>query len=69
MAIQIAPRDIRAYTGAAAIYRESKDYTRSEDMLRRAAEIDPSNLAIRRQLGAVVALNLVHTSQEAKTLA
>ncbi len=68
-AIQIAPRDIRAYIGAAAIYRESKDYSRAEDMLRRAAEIDPGNLAIKRQLGAVVALNLVHTTQEAKTLA
>lgn len=68
-AIQIAPRDIRAYVGAATIYRESKDYPRAEDMLRRAAEIDPGNLAIKRQLGAVVALNLVHTTQEAKTLA
>lgn len=68
-AIQIAPRDIRAYTGAAGIYRESKDYSRAEDMLRRAAEIDPGNLAIKRQLGAVVALNLVHTTQEAKSLA
>ena len=44
--------------------RELKDYVGAEAMLRRAAELSPQDLNIRRQLGAVIALNLVHNSQE-----
>jgi hypothetical protein len=40
--------------------KESKDYKSSETMLRRAVNLAPNDLTIRRQLAAVVALNLVH---------
>ncbi|TLN18090.1 tetratricopeptide repeat protein, partial [bacterium] len=64
-AIKTAPRDTRAYVLAAAAMREAKDYSASETMLRKAAELAPNDLNIRRQLGAVIALNLVQHSQEA----
>jgi len=33
-------------------------------MLRKASQIDPRNVIIHRQLGAILALNMVHQSQE-----
>ncbi len=66
-AIKIAPRDFRPFCQAAAVLRDSKDYVGAEAMLRRAAELAPGDLNIRRQLGAVIALNLVHNSQEANS--
>ncbi len=65
-AIQAAPRDTRAYVLAASALREAKDYSSAEAMLRKAAELAPNDLNIRRQLGAVIALNLVQHSQEAQ---
>ncbi|HWQ05366.1 MAG TPA: tetratricopeptide repeat protein [Longilinea sp.] len=65
-AIKAAPRDTRAYVLAAAALREAKDYSSAETMLRKAAELAPNDLNIRRQLGAVIALNLVQHSQEAQ---
>ena len=41
-----------------------KDYPGAESMMRRAAQLAPHDVNIRRQLGAIVALNLVHNSQE-----
>lgn len=67
-AIKAAPRDNRPYYRAAMVLRESKDYQGAESMLRRAADLAPEDLNIRRQLGAVVALNLVHNSQEVNSL-
>jgi hypothetical protein len=46
------------------IQRDSKDYSASEVFLRKAAELAPDNLSIRRQLVGVIALNLVHNKQE-----
>jgi hypothetical protein len=40
--------------------KESRDYLGAENMLRKASDLDPDNLMVRRTLGAVVALNLVH---------
>lgn len=65
-AIIAAPRDTRAYVLAASALREAKDYSSAETMLRKAAELAPNDLNIRRQLGAVIALNLVQNSQEAQ---
>jgi tetratricopeptide (TPR) repeat protein len=59
-ATRIAPRDPRPYHQAGLALKESKDYMGAESMLRRAAELAPEDLIIHRQLGAVVALNLVH---------
>ncbi|GAP14828.1 Flp pilus assembly protein TadD, contains TPR repeats [Longilinea arvoryzae] len=65
-AIRVAPTDTRAYVLAAAALRDAKDYSSAEKMLRKAAELAPNDLNIRRQLGAVIALNLVQHSQEAQ---
>lgn len=66
-AIQAIPDDHRAYYHAGLLFRESKDYRSAETMLRKAAEFSPQDINIRRQLGAVVALNLVHNAQEEKS--
>lgn len=65
-AILQSPRDYRPYLAAGTILREAKDYRGSEAMFRRAAELAPGDVNIQRQLGAVVALNLVYESQEVK---
>jgi Flp pilus assembly protein TadD len=52
---------------AANMMRSAKDYSKAEFLLRRAAEIAPNDLNVRRQLGAVIALNLVESSQEASS--
>ena len=59
-ATSIAPDDPRAPFQAGLALKESKDYKSSETMLRRAVSLAPHDLNIRRQLAAVVALNLVH---------
>ena len=59
-ATSIAPDDPRAVFQAGLALKESKDYKSSETMLRRAVNLAPHDLNIRRQLAAVVALNLVH---------
>jgi len=56
----IAPNDPRAPYQAGLALKESKDYKSSETMLRRAVSLAPNDLNMRRQLAAVVALNLVH---------
>jgi tetratricopeptide (TPR) repeat protein len=66
-AIEAIPDDHRSYYQAGLLFRESKDYRSAEMMLRKAAEFSPQDINIRRQLGAVVALNLVHNAQEEKT--
>lgn len=66
-AIQINPQDYRPYYYSALVLRDGKDYPAAEVMLRRAAELAPEDVNIRRQLGAIIALNLVHHGQEAKT--
>jgi hypothetical protein len=49
------------------ILREQKDYMGAEEMMRRASELAPGDVNIRRQLGAIVALNLVHNPKEVKS--
>ena len=63
-AITAAPNDHRAYFESAAIYRNRKDYAEAEKMLRKASELRPDDVNIRRQLGAIIALNLVQNAQE-----
>jgi Flp pilus assembly protein TadD len=66
-AMAVAPDDHRPYYLAALALRDGKDYRNAEKLLRQAAELAPNDLNIRRQLGAVIALNLVHHSQEANS--
>ena len=67
-AIQASPKDARPYYQAGLALRDIKDYKGAENFLRKAAELAPEDINIRRQLGAVVAINLVHNSQEASTI-
>lgn len=64
-AIDMIEKDPRPYVQAAAAYKESRDYRNAEYMLRQAAQLSPSDQSIRRQLAAIVALNLVNNLQEA----
>ena len=66
-AMELDASDARPLLAAVNLLRNAKDYARAETLLRKAAEIAPSDLNIRRQLGAVIALNLVHSSQEASS--
>lgn len=66
-AVQNVPGDARPYYDAAVVLRGLKNYVEAETMLRKASELSPDDLNIRRQLGAVIALNLVHHVQEAST--
>lgn len=64
-AIDMVAKDPRPYIQAATAYKESRDYRNAEFMLRQAAHLSPSDQSIRRQLAAIVALNLVNNLQEA----
>jgi tetratricopeptide (TPR) repeat protein len=65
-ATTIDPADPRAPFQAGLALKESKDYKLSETMLRRAVSLAPNDLNIRRQLAAVVALNLVHNPRSVR---
>jgi tetratricopeptide (TPR) repeat protein len=63
-AIAIEPGNAKAYYLAGQTLKAAKDYTAAEEMLQTAAKLAPNDLAIRRQLGGLVALNLVHNRKE-----
>jgi tetratricopeptide (TPR) repeat protein len=58
-AIQIAPDDARPYVQAALSYKEGKDYQNAETLLRKAVDLSPQDVNIRKQLAAIIAINLV----------
>ena len=62
--IEMKPEETEAYVKLAGMFKEAKNYKQAEEMLKKAVEIEPKNIAIKRQLGALLALNLVHQSQE-----
>ncbi|MCJ7626111.1 MAG: tetratricopeptide repeat protein [Anaerolineaceae bacterium] len=64
-AIDVFPNDYRPYYSAGLLLRGEKDYIDAEKMLRKAVELSPNDISIQRQLGSVVALNLVHNAREA----
>ncbi len=59
-AIAVFPDDYHAYYETGLLLRDIKDYVGAEKMLRKAASLEPGDVTIRRQLGALIALNLVH---------
>jgi tetratricopeptide (TPR) repeat protein len=63
-AMEVAPGRAEPYFHAGLALKESKDYLGAENMLRKAVELAPTDLTIHRQLGAVVALNLVHNRRK-----
>ncbi len=66
-AMHSAPLDYRSYYYAALAQRENKEYYQAETLLRKAANLAPDNILIRRQLAAVIALNMVYQAQEASS--
>ena len=66
-ALTLDPKNLSAILAAAALMKNAKDYAKAEELLRRAVEIAPNDLNVRRQLGAVIALNIVESSQEASS--
>lgn len=60
-AINVAGDDYRPYYQAGLALKDNKDYMAAEAMLRRATQIAPTEVSVHRLLGAVVALNLVHS--------
>jgi Flp pilus assembly protein TadD len=66
-AIDKGIKDARAFVQAGNLMRDGKDFQGAEAMFRQAAEMMPDDLSIRKQLAAVVTLNLVHNSQEANS--
>ncbi|MEW6718796.1 MAG: tetratricopeptide repeat protein, partial [Chloroflexota bacterium] len=63
-AIALKPNDDHLYYQAGLLFKDIKDYARAEEMLRWATKLVPDNLDYHRQLGAVAALNLVHSPRE-----
>ena len=64
-AVRHDPADFRPFYNSAILLKDSKDYLGAEAMLRKAAQLAPNDVNIRRQLGAIIALNLVQNCQEA----
>ena len=62
--VELKPLETEAYVKLAGLFKEAKNYKLAEEMLKKAVEIEPKNVIIKRQLGALLALNLVHQSQE-----
>lgn len=58
------PGNVDLYLSCAALLKDAKDYRGAEQMLRKASQVEPRNVNIHRQLGAILALNMVHQSQE-----
>ena len=59
-AIKHSPQELRGYYHAGLVLKELNDYAQAERMLRQAAKLAPNDLRIRRQLGVLATLNLVH---------
>ncbi|MBS1249057.1 MAG: Beta-barrel assembly-enhancing protease [Chloroflexi bacterium] len=59
-AIKLSPQEKLAYYQAGLVLKELNDYAQAERMLRQAAKLAPNDLRIRRQLGVLATLNLVH---------
>lgn len=59
-AIEALPLDYRPYYYLGLAMKDSKDYIGAEAMLRKAAELSNEDVAVLRQLGAIIAINLVH---------
>ncbi len=66
-AIQAVQYDARPYVQAATCLKEGKDYQGAENLLRRAVELAPNDVSIRKQLAAIVAINLVHNPHPVQT--
>jgi len=63
----VCPEDHRPYLQAGMLLKDGADFAAAEVMLRKAASLNPMDLNIHSQLGALMALNFVHHTQDALT--
>jgi tetratricopeptide (TPR) repeat protein len=68
-AICLSPKNPQAYFEAGQAHRECKEYEDAEEMMHQASCLAPSDAKIKRQLAAIVALNLVQQTKEASVAA
>ena len=59
-AISEMPGDYRPYYHLGLALKDSKNYRGAESMLRKAADLSKDDVNVLRQLGAIIAINLVH---------
>jgi predicted Zn-dependent protease len=59
-------KDARIFKQSADLYRQFKDYQSAESMMRKAVELEPQNSLLKRQLGAIIALNLMSHQQTSR---
>ena len=64
LGIQVSTKDYRPYYEAALLLRDNKQYNDAEYMFKQALSLQSNNDEIRNQLGAVMAINFVHSPQE-----
>ena len=65
-ALALSDANSKPYHLAASVYREKKDYNKAELILKEAIQKFPSDLNLKGQLAAVMAINLVSNMQESK---
>ena len=65
-ALVISDADSKPYYLAASVYREKKDYSKAELILKEAIQKFPTDLNLKGQLAAVMAINLVSNMQESR---
>ncbi len=58
-AIENLPTEKEPYLIVIQLLRDGKDYAGAEEILRKLLEINPEDVALKRQLGALIALNMV----------
>jgi tetratricopeptide (TPR) repeat protein len=63
MAIDISPDDYSPYYLAGLLLKDKKDYAGAENAIRKASQLEPSNMDVHRMLSAVSALNLIHNKR------
>lgn len=63
-ALALSDSDPQAYHLAASVYRDKKDYGKAEFVLKEAIQKFPSDLNLKGQLAAIMAINLVSNLQE-----
>lgn len=63
----VCPDDHRPYFQAGMLLKDGADFAAAEVMLKKAASLAPADLTIHSQLGALMALNFVHHTQDALT--
>jgi len=63
MAIDISPNNYYPYYLIGLLLKDKKDYAGAENAIRKASQLEPSDMDVHRMLSAVSALNLIHNKR------